>query len=167
LQDAILRDEAIECIVGKLQAEIERYFQELDGEHARLRTRKAQLETENSRLVQAIIDGQAAPSVMSAIADRDRELKAITERLLEPKSGTIQQKVDQIRRFVVSHLTDLRQLLSKPAALEQARALLAQQFGKLTLMPSDANNQRTYLVKGAVNLYGDDALRVVGAEGRN
>ena len=63
----------------------------------------------------------------------------------------------------MSRLTDLRRLLAKPENIREARALLAEQLGKITLVPDEGK----YLAQGSVDFFGDKGIRVSGAEGPN
>jgi hypothetical protein len=109
--------------------------------------------------------GQAPPSVMAAIAERDQELRRITDRLLEPRPGSVRIQIEQLRTFAVSRIADLRKLLSHPGSVVQARAMLAEQFGKITLAPTNYNGCLTYAAKGKVDLFAGS--RVECAEGQN
>jgi predicted nucleic acid-binding Zn-ribbon protein len=66
-----------------MKAELERRFVELDDGLSKMHERKHQLETEIARLVKAITEGNCTQSVTSAIGERERELRAITDSLLE------------------------------------------------------------------------------------
>ena len=57
---------------------------------------------------------------------------------------------------------DLRGLLAKPENIEEARALLAEQIGKITLVP----NEGEYVAKGSVDFFGEMRLRTNGAGAR-
>ena len=167
LQEAVLREEVIERAVRQLQERIERSFSELDGELEALRNRKLQLENEISRLVRALAVGHAPVSITSAIGERENELKAITDKLLGPRPSSLGTKVNELRSFAVAQLSDLRRLLAKPANIHEARALLAEQFGKITLEPTVLAGHEAYIAKGSIDFFGGETLRVVGAEGRD
>ena len=51
------------------------------------------MEGEIGRLVAAIAGGQPSKSLTTAIAERERELKAITDRLLEPGPGLLSETI--------------------------------------------------------------------------
>ena len=167
LQEAVLRDEVIEHAVRQLQEGIERSFSELDGELEALRDRKLELEIEISRLVRALAAGHAPVSITSAIGEREDELKAITDKLLGLRPSSLGTKVNELRSFAMAQLSDLRLLLAKPANVHEARALLAEQFGKITLEPTVLAGHEAYIAKGSIDFFGGETLRVVGAEGRD
>lgn len=128
-----------------------------------LKERKHQLETEIARLVKALADGHGTQSVTAAIGERERELRGVTETLLERHPNSIRVKLDELRTFAVSRLTDLRRLLEKPKNIHGARMLLADQIGKITLVPKEGE----YLAEGSVDFFGDKGLRVSGAGGQS
>jgi hypothetical protein len=61
----------------------------------------------------------------------------------------------------LSRLTDLRRLLGKPENIHEARMVLADQIGKITLVPKEG----AYVAQGSVDFFGDMGLRVSGAGG--
>jgi len=84
LAESVLRTEAIDYVVARLEDALSEEFQNVDAELQRLRQRKQQVESEITRPVQAIADGQVSKSLMAAITEREGDLKSITDRLLEP-----------------------------------------------------------------------------------
>lgn len=164
LQKAVLREEAIDYAVARMKTELERRFNELDDTLSQMRERKQQLETEIARLIRAIADGSGSESIMAAIGERERELKAITDDFLERRPTSIQAKLGELRKFAVGEMSELRQLLSRPENLQEARALLAQQIGPITLIPTQEGE---YSARGSVDFFGDMGLRVSGAGGQS
>ena len=110
--------------------------EELNAELARTRHRQQQIECEIKRLVDAIAQGQASQSFMAAIGERETELRAVTNRLLEPGPGSLQARLDELRTFAVSRLTKIRELISHPESVDLARAELAEHFVTFTLEPT-------------------------------
>ena len=101
---------------------------------------------------------------MSAIHSREARLRAITDKLLEPGPDTFQEKLDELRTFAQNRLKQIRALLGGPSEIHEARALLAEQFGKLTLERTDGGFRAT----GEIDFFGDEAVtRVGGAGGQN
>jgi site-specific DNA recombinase len=163
LQEAVLREESIDYMVAAMKAELEGRFTELDGHLSKMSERKRQLEIEIARLVRAIADGNGSQSLTSAIGEREKEMRAITDSLLERHPNSIRGELDELRTFAVSRLTDLRRLLAKPENIHEARAMLANQIGNITLVP----NEGGYVAQGSVDFFGDTGLRVSGAGGES
>jgi hypothetical protein len=133
-----------------------------------MRQRKLQLEAELTRLVNAIAEGQPSQSFMEAINERERELQAITNKLLEPGPGTLRATLDELRTFAVSRLTKIRELISHPESIDLARAVLAEHFGTFTLEPTMQDGESVYLAYGKVDFFGEEAMaRTGGAGGQN
>ena len=86
---------------------------------------------------------------------------------MEPGPGSLNQKLDELRTFAVSRLTDLRRLLSKPESVHEARALLAEKFGKFTQLPVTDSGEWNYKAAGSVDSFGGKLVRVDGAGGQN
>lgn len=164
LQEEVLREESIDYIVVSMKAELQDRLTELDKGLSKIHERKHQLEAEIARLIKAIADGNGTQSVTAAIGERENELRAITDGLLERHPKSIRAKLDELRTFAVSRLTDLRRLLGKPESIHEARALLAQQIGRIALIP---NGKGEYLAKGSIDFFGDARLRVSGAGGQS
>src|SRR3989442_1858321 len=124
--------------------------------------------THRDPLIQAIADGQGSQSLTAAIGERERELRSITDRLLEPRPGSLRSTLDELRTFAVARLTDIRKLIAHPESVDQARAVLAEHFGAFTLEPVTQAGKTTYLAHGKVDFFGDEAMaRTGGAGGQN
>ena len=105
---------------------------------------------------------------MAAIAERECELKGITDRLLEPGPGSLTETLGNLRTIALEHLANLRKLVSHPENVEQTRAVLAEHFGTFKLEPVNENGKPTYRAHGKVDFFGDKAVaRTGGAGGQN
>ena len=105
----------------------------LNLELKELREEKQKIAGELKRLVEMIAVGTASPTVMSAIAEREVRIRAITDKLVESGPDLLQERLDELRTLAVDRLMQLRGLLTNPSAVHEARALLAGQVGKFTL----------------------------------
>jgi len=123
------------------------------------------IEGELKRLVETIATGTASPSIMSAIAEREARVRAITDKLVEPGPDTLQGKLEELRTFAVDRLTQLRGLLTDPAAIHEARALLAEQMGKVTLERVQEGGKIIFKANGEIDFFGEDAFTRVGGAG--
>ena len=115
--------------------------------------------------MEAIAAGKGSPSVMAAIADREEKIREITDRLIEPGPKSFQQKLDELRTFALQRLSNIRFLLGKTDAIREARALLAEQFGKFTVNRVPDADGWSYKAEGSVNFFGENLVRVDGAGG--
>ena len=89
----------------------------------------------------------------------------ITDRLLEPRPGSLRGALDGLRAFATARLASLRKLISSPESVHQSRALMAEQFGKLTLTPVNENGIVSYATRGKVDFFGEEAMIRVGGAG--
>jgi hypothetical protein len=158
LAESVLRTEVVDYAVARMEEALRKRFEELDAELEHLRQRKQQIEGEIARLVQAIAGGQGSLSIMAAIGERERELRDITDKLLEPRPGSLRSTLDELRTFAVSRLTNIRNLIAHPESVDQARAALAKHFGAFTLEPVTQAGKTTYLAHGNVDFFGDEAM---------
>jgi site-specific DNA recombinase len=136
LADSVLRVEVIDYAVARMGEALRQGHEKLNAELERMRQRKHQVEGEIKRLVNAIAEGQPSQSLMTAIGERESELRAITNRLVEPGLGSLQATLDELRNFAISRLAKIRELISHPDSIEMARAVLAEHFGTFTLEPT-------------------------------
>ena len=155
LSESVLRPEAIDYAVDHISQELQQRFESFDSELERLGQRK-QIHAEIARLVQAIAKGQPSQSLMAAIGDRERELREITDKLLEPRPGSLRGTFDELRKFATERLANLRNLISHPESVHQARAVMAEQFGKLTLTPVRVNGILRSAAPRKVDFFGEE-----------
>jgi hypothetical protein len=85
------------------------------------------------RLIKLIATGSGSQSVMAAITEREATLREIANQTVGPGPDSVQEKLDELRAFAISRLDHLRDVLADPKAIHEARGLLAEQAGKVTL----------------------------------
>jgi hypothetical protein len=123
---------------------------------------------ELKRLVDTIAAGNSSATVMAAINEREARLREITNQVIEPGPDSLQEKLEELRTFAVLRLTRLRELLTNPAAIHEARALLAEQIGKFTLERAEEDGKVSFKANGNIDFFGEEVLtRVGGAGGQN
>jgi hypothetical protein len=102
---------------------------------------------------------------MAAITEREARIRGITNQAIEPGPESLEEKLDELRTFAVARLTSLRKLLANPAAVHEARALLAEQIGKFTLEQASEGGKISFKASGQIDFFGDEALTRVGGAG--
>jgi len=102
---------------------------------------------------------------MSAITEREARIRAITDKLVEPELGSLQEKLEELRTFAVERLTQLRGLLTNPSAIHEARALLAEQVGKFTLERVYSDGKVSFKANGKIDFFGEEALTQLSGAG--
>ena len=165
LQQAVLREEVIDYAVARLRDELEKRHEELNSGLRSLKEEKQRIEAELKNLVEAIAVGNGSPAVMAAITEREDGIRAITNRLIEHGSGSLQEKLHELRCFAVKRLTEMQSLLAKPKNVHEARALLAERVGKFTLLTASDSGEWSYTANGSVDFFDGTTLRVDGAGG--
>ena len=168
LSESVLKTEVVDYAVAKMEEALSKQFAGLDAELARLRERKQDLELELKRLTDSIAQGKQSQSIMNAIAEREEELRSITDRLIEPAPGSIRAKLEDLREFAVARLTKIRELLAHPENVQKAHEALVERVGQMTLEPVDENGKRTYHAHGKVDFFGEESVaHSDGAGGQN
>jgi len=89
---------------------------------------------------------------------REARLREITNQAVEPGPDSLKEKLDELRDFAVSRLTLLRERLVDPKAIHEARALMAEQIGKFTLVRVSENGEVTFKANGQIDVFGGEAL---------
>ena len=168
LADNVLRIEVINYAVARMQEALKKGHEKLNAELARMRERKLQLETELTRLADAIAEGQQSQTLMKAIADREGQVREITDKLIEPGPDSLQATLEVLREFAITRLAKIRDLISHPESIDLARAVLAEHFGTFMLEPTIHEGEPVYLAHGKVDFFGEEAMaRTGGAGGQN
>ncbi len=75
--------------------------------------------------------------------------------MIEPGPESLQEKLEELRTFAVLRLTHLRELLTNPAAIHEARALLADQIGKFKLERVNENGRISFKANGNIDFFGE------------
>jgi hypothetical protein len=97
LSGSVLQTEVIDFAVEKMEEALSAQFAGIDAELACLRQRKLALDSELKHLTDALAQGRQSQSIMAAIGDPEEELRSITDRLLEPRPGSLRAKLDELR----------------------------------------------------------------------
>lgn len=169
LQDAVLRPEVVEYAIERLEAELESSFGTMTAELESLRKRKHVLEAEIGRLTEALATGggsRAPAAVIIAITEREEELRAISDRILQGSGDSIQGQILDLREFVMTKLSDVRTLLYSD--VPTAKAELLRHVDRIELTPMEANGERFFVASGEWDLVGGhSSTKSVGAAGRS
>ena len=85
--------------------------------------------------------------------------------MIERGPESLQEKLEELRTFAVLRLTRLRELLTNPTAIHEARALLAEQIGKFTLERAEEDGKVSFKANGNIDFFGEEVLTRVGGAG--
>ena len=131
-----------------------------------MRDEQQRIDTELRRLVVMMAVGNGSPAIMAAINEREARLREIMKQVIDPGPGTLQEKLDDLRDFAIAPLNRLREVLMKPEAIHEARALLAEHVGMFTLERVSEDGRLSYKANGMIDFFGDDAsTQLSGARG--
>jgi hypothetical protein len=99
---------------------------------------------------------------MVAIVEREARIREITNQVIEPGPESLEEKLEELRTFAVARLTSLRDLIVNPAAVHEARALLAEQIGKFTLEQVEEGGKIIFKAHGQIDFFGEEATYTHG-----
>jgi DNA invertase Pin-like site-specific DNA recombinase len=148
LQTSVLQSDAIEYALVEFQRQLAQALSTMEDDLGRARDRKVQLERELANLIGAIATTGHSPSIATAIGDRERELRTITEHLLGNERQAVAPQLSDLREFVTDRLTNIRALITSD--VDRARAELTKHVTLITLQPQRDH----YVAEGDWNLLG-------------
>ena len=152
LQIELLQPEVIDYAIAEFGKQLRTALSSMSSEIAGVRKRKEQLEVEIRRLTDAIACGDPLDSLVSEIARRESELKAITKRLLSASTTSVDGRLQEIRQFVTRGIVDLRGLLGRDAAL--AKSELQRHLSEIRMTPAEDRKGWHYVSEGNWDLLG-------------
>jgi site-specific DNA recombinase len=159
LQEKVMRDEVVDYILDRFEAELVKELGNIGGEMDRMKCRKAELEAEIARLAAGLASGLHSPAIMGEITKREREISEISDRLLSSSPDSVRIRIKGLREKAMQRVRDLRQYLNTDTL--KARTHIAKHVEKIVMEPSG----EAYVASGSWNLLGE--IRWDGAEGQS
>ncbi len=126
-----------------------------------MESRKRELESELANLTKALAVGEPSTTIMGAIAEREKEIAEITNRVVSSNEDSIKNRVASMTATAKVKLKDLRGLLGGDVTV--ARAALLKHVERIEI---EADG-KTYVAKGNWNFLGDAMRPRDGAGGQN
>jgi hypothetical protein len=123
LPENVLREEVVDYVLEKFESGLVKEMADMGSETERMQSCKSELEGELANLTHALARGQLSPTIMSAIAEREREISDITERVVSSSKDSIRTRVAAMRAAAKSKLKDLRALLGGDVAAARTALL--------------------------------------------
>jgi hypothetical protein len=151
LHRAVLRPEAIDCVVDQFRDQLARTQQDSSKRKAQALARRKELEEQLQRLTSAVAEGGHSSALLGAIGLREQELHEL-ERTTDRPDSPLLQDAALLRSFVTSRLADLPGLISQDVA--RARAELSKYVTQVTMTPAGTSGQRLYTCQGQWDLLG-------------
>jgi site-specific DNA recombinase len=155
LQSEVIQPEAVELAISEFGRELSVSLKNISGELAQMRQRKEKLEAEIQNFMAAIAESGHSKYILEQIAIREKEISAITDRLLAASPDSMATRLNEIRSFVTKGIYNLRELLNERAPL--AKAELRRHLTEIRMTPSTDGSGWNYLAEGEWNLLGTDA----------
>jgi site-specific DNA recombinase len=152
LQRELLKPEVIDYAVAEFGRQLRAALSGVSNDLAGLRRRKAELEKEIQRFSDGIACGGPLDTLVQEIAAREKELKAITNRLLSASAASIEGRLREIRQFVEKGISDLRTLLNRDTVL--AKAELQRHLSVIRMTPAEDRAEWYYVAEGMWDLLG-------------
>jgi site-specific DNA recombinase len=161
IQQKVMREEVVDYVMEQFEEGLLRELSNIPNEMGTMNSRKTELQHEISNLTEALAQGQFSTSIMAAIAEREKEISEIAQRVISSNEGSISGRIGKMRIEAKAKLKDLRGVLNGDVVV--ARAALLKHVERIEM---EANG-RTYVAKGNWNLLGDGMRPTDGAGGQN
>jgi recombinase-like zinc beta ribbon protein len=159
LQAKVLREEVVDYVLDRFEQELVKELENIGGEMDAMRRGKADLEVEIRRRTAGLASGIHSPAVMSEIADREREVSEISDRLVSARPESVRSKIKNLRDQAMTRIRDLRGYVNTDT--QAARVPQAKHIEQIVMEPDG----QTYVASGKWNLLAE--VRWDGAEGQN
>ena len=162
LHASILRPAVVDFTLRRFEEALEKARGSRDSDLALLERRKATIEQQISNCTSAVADGQPSRSLLAKLAELERELDAVIEKMNSARPDAVRSNLRDTRRFVEVRLRELRKLLNaelrvvNAVRVAVARAAISKHVQKITLAPEG----RAYIASGEFDLLGVDAVAV-------
>jgi len=167
----IRQDELEERLLGRLRSEllepdsinraIEQFGRQLrsslasvSDELTKMRERKEKLEREIRNYTAAIGESGHSKYIIEEIAVREKEISAITDRLLSAAPDSIQTKIEEMARFVSEGIEKLSEALNENSPL--AKQELHSHLSAIRMFPTEDGEGWYYIAEGTWDLLGTD-----------
>jgi site-specific DNA recombinase len=164
LQRTVLTDEILDYTIAEVTRQIRARQKRSVDDVGSMQLRKREIEQELMRLAAAIADSGHSRFVLDAMAERERELDQLAQRLQMVKRGDIEQHPGNIKDSVKTGLSNLLGLLNTDTA--RARAELAKHTTAIRMIPEKGVDGQLYFVaEGGWNVMGGTHFGVVAGDG--
>ncbi|MGB9433949.1 MAG: zinc ribbon domain-containing protein [Candidatus Acidiferrum sp.] len=159
-QEKILREEVVDYVLEKFESGLLREVENMGSELDRMEGRKRELDGELANLTRALATGQLSPTIMAAIAEREREVSDITERIVSSGEDSIKTRIATMRTVAKKKLKDLRGILGGDVPV--ARTALLNHVDKIQMEASG----KVYTAKGNWDFLGQRPRDGAGGQNR-
>ena len=163
----LLQPEEIEFAIEIFGRQLRSSLSSVSSKLGEMRSRKEKLEREIRNFTQAIAENGHSKYIIEEIAVREKEISAITDRLLSSAPDSIEAQIGEVRRLVEEGVQNLQSLskLESSAAKEELHSHLS----AIRMFPTEDGEGWYYIAEGTWDLLGTDPLAPifgVPADGR-
>lgn len=145
LKNDLLHPAAVSLVVEEFGKQLRADLASLSGEIGEMRQRKEKLNGEIRNLTKAIAAAGHSRFILDEIAARERQIDAITDRLLSSSAESVEARTDEIRNFVEREIAGLYALPSSNPP--QAKHELHRHLKVITRHPVK-DNSRGLVLRG-------------------
>ena len=152
----LLQPEAVELAIEAFGRQLRSSLASVSNEIGEMRSRKEKLEREIRNYTAAIGESGHSKYILEEIAVREKEISAITDRLLSCSPDSIQAQIDEMRRLVEDGIQNVHRLCNEesPAAKQELHSHLS----AIRMYPTEDGEGWYYVAEGTWNLLGTDPL---------
>jgi hypothetical protein len=167
IRKQVLTPELIAYVIQEVGSHMRARLGNLSEELAQMRKQKAALEAQIAKLLDTAEAAGHSPSLLSRLAQREDELRAITDRLLSEEEGSLGTDLERLQSDVTKQLARLEKLVGAAqadatddvaqgaiaSAIAMAREELRKHITPIIMKPDF--EQRQYTAEGAWDLLGN------------
>ena len=152
IQRTVLQPAAVEHVLREAERELDRRLRGASAELAGRRARKMELEKRLRNLAETAARTGPSDFLVEQITADEAELRQIAAEVLGGGAGSLRANLDGLRKFVLSKLADVRNLLL--ADVPRARAELARHVDRIVMRPEGKGAARHYVASGQWDFIG-------------
>ena len=146
--------DSIDRVIKQFGRQLESSLAGVSSEITEMRSRKEKLEREIRNFTAAIGEGGHSKYILEEIAIREKEISAITNRLLSAAPDSIQTNVEEMARFVSEGIDRLCEAFNRNSPL--AKQELHSHLSVIRMFPTEDGEGWYYIAEGTWDLLGTD-----------
>jgi site-specific DNA recombinase len=154
LQEDLLQPDRITFAVEEFGRQLRQSLGNLTDELSEMRLRKEKLEKEIRNFTKAIAESGHSKYIVEEIAVREKEIAAITDRLLASSPDSLEARLGDLKQFVEDGVRNLSKLLRENAPL--AKQELHSHLLAVQMYPYEDGEGFCYMAHGTWDLLGTD-----------
>ena len=154
MRSELLEPDSINRTIEQFGRQLQTSLAGLSNDLTEMRSRKEKLEREIRNFTSAIGESGHSKYILEEIAIREKEISAITDRLLSAAPDSIQTKIEEMARFVSDGIGRLCEALNQNSPL--AKQELHSHLSAIRMFPTEDGEGWYYIAEGTWDLLGTD-----------